>query len=150
MDGHKQDLYDLWTGNTSLEEINNQALLKGKTLAHYIRKPIVPKSAIIPTIVIETIEPILQGAAEYSRRKAALREDHIDKQGQSHTLVGLAVESLKVASPSRISSVVEFILALAFAGWIIFLVKVFNIRAQHVVDTPRLTKEYSKVKELDS
>ncbi|KAI8926150.1 SacI homology domain-containing protein [Entophlyctis helioformis] len=156
VDGRKQDGYDLFTGKTSPAKIDEMVANEGAKLAARLRKPILPKDkgvgSMLPAAIIDAVEPFMFAASEYvsavANDKTKGKRLHIDAKGEPHTYLGSVVALMKNNAPSKITSVVEFFIAMILFFYLFFIVRVLKIRGQSVVNTPRLTTEYAQLREI--
>ncbi|KAI8810201.1 SacI homology domain-containing protein [Cladochytrium replicatum] len=151
-DGHKQDIYDLVSGQADPSKLAVLAQTEGIRRARHLQRPILPQpgdgsllSAVVPAFVIKIVEPFLQNAREFARdaleshvrkpppvRRSSfggpkVKREHVDDDGTPLSYVGLAVTSLKLYAPSQVVGLLQFTIAMIVFFYILVLVKVFGV-----------------------
>ncbi|KAJ3331132.1 Phosphatidylinositide phosphatase SAC1 [Blyttiomyces sp. JEL0837] len=176
-DGRKQDGYDMWCGKVSADQMRVLAETEGARKARHISRPILERGKgltglLLPGFVIDRVEPLLQAATEFAastledqaKKAQKLQEasrTHLEvaaasssktvdgevvQQGPSY--VGFLVSAIKIYAPERVTSVVEFIVAMVVFFYILVIVKIFQLKGQLYVDRPKLSYEYKTIHEI--
>ncbi|KAI8922270.1 SacI homology domain-containing protein [Powellomyces hirtus] len=177
VDGRRQDAYDLWTGKAVASQINHLVETEGVKRAQRVRKPYLESGSgiigrIVPSFVINTIEPLLQTATEYARasprtirptvepqvHETARRVEtttvtrwvspHFDSEGSPNSIPGLLISAAKLYAPTQVTSAIEFVIALALFAYLLVLTRILGIQGHFVVNRPRLSVEYRNIFDL--
>eukprot|EP00842_Homolaphlyctis_polyrhiza_P004648 jgi/Hompol1/5184/HPOL_001918-RA len=161
-DGRKQDGYDLWTGKTKPDHIDRLVMSDGVRLVSRARNPLVPPNSIfaslIPSFLVKLVQPLYHLLREYLfkklkqprinafSKKTGTISRHLDDQGTPTSIIGFVVVVIRAYCPKKIGSIVEFVIALLVAVYLVLFVKVFGIRGQLVVDRPKLLDDRSAIR----
>ncbi|RKO91317.1 SacI homology domain-containing protein [Blyttiomyces helicus] len=167
VDGRRQDAYDLWTGKTTSKQLHELAQTAGAQQAKRLRAPFIAKGRgvvgrILPGFIVDRVEPLLQAATEYARPSPPAVADgttalhlkgkgpsrHMDAHGHPSSVVGLVLSAIKIYAPERVTSALEFLVAMVVFFYILVVARIFKINGQNVVDRPRLSEEYERIHEL--
>ncbi|KAI8826757.1 Sac phosphatase domain-containing protein [Fimicolochytrium jonesii] len=179
VDGRRQDAYDLITGKAVPTQIEKLIDTEGLKRAQRVRQPFIAKGQgilgrLLPTMVVNNVEPLLQTTNDYVQfnilgRRPTINgtgpappsgktgqdppnprwiSPHVDSQGSARSLAGLAVSVVKLYAPEHVNNAVEFVVALCVIWYLYLIAKITGIQGQLVVNRPKLSVEYRNIFEL--
>jgi hypothetical protein len=101
--------------------------------------------SFIPSSVLNVLEPIYFNAREIVERKPQAKSE---EKSSTVSVANQVVSTLKELAPERVENLLDLFLALTIFFWVIVIAKFLKIQGQLVVNTPRLSREISALKEL--